>query len=69
VTESFDSEASGGVEKLSTEKLSCGGGPVARHAQAEIRLSVEKSILRRKKFERNKLRRKSGEKYSKGGFL
>jgi hypothetical protein len=43
---------------LSTEKLSCGGGPVARHAQAEIRLSVEESILRRKSSEKNKLRRR-----------
>jgi hypothetical protein len=37
---------------LSTEWLDFRGEPVARHAQAEIRLSVERSILRRQEFER-----------------
>jgi hypothetical protein len=37
------------------EKLSHGGGPVARRAQDEIRLSVEESTLRRKKLEKEQI--------------
>jgi hypothetical protein len=33
------------------KKLSCGGKPVARHAQGKFRLSVEENALRRKSFE------------------
>jgi hypothetical protein len=38
-------------KKLFTERLSYGGGPVARCAQDEIRISVEEKILRTQKFE------------------
>ena len=40
---------------MSTKKLSSGGGPIARRAHVEIQLSVENSILRRKKFKEEQI--------------
>jgi hypothetical protein len=51
---------------LSTEKPSCGGGPVAKSAQAEIRISVERSILRRQEFEEEQAQEDEWRKLLKG---
>jgi hypothetical protein len=48
------------------KKLSCGGKPVARHAQGKISTKCRRKFLRRKISRKNKLRRESGEKYSIG---
>jgi hypothetical protein len=47
----FGLRSSGGVTRTIHREPSCGGIHVARCAQDEIRLSVEKNIIRRQGFE------------------
>jgi hypothetical protein len=52
------------------KKLSCGGEPVARRAQAEnLTKCRRKCSEEQRKSRKDKLRRESGEKYSKGRIL